>query len=643
MKDWKRETNRKAVRMILSLLLCLGTLGTLSGSFPGGLSEAETYDHTVTVSVKGVDCPTTEGNVIVYKAGASAKKLYSKDYHFRTSYLMVFRSDGSLAEIGSNLLEENGVQLSVTVPAGGFMIAFAYSASSDLYSAFTTALEGAMHYNATITAAYPMFGTYDAKNATVTVRYNDPAPVPANAKKFLFVGNSTTYVNGTPLKFRELARAAGVEVDVTYCTEGSAYLEYFADGGKYESRFHAALAKKKYDFVVLQDAAGSDYVHASTALANLIPQIRNNGATPVFYMRYYSDKSSCYELTNKYYTLYERLARENGTIYAPVVVAFLRCQENYPDVNLYADDLSHHSKEGSYLIAATMLYAYLGISPVGNAYTADMDADTVAALQACAASAIENPYKPESAFEDFEEDGKTYTNVALNRPYERTGTPYTQSEGKWIDYDPSTGKLYGKMTDGVLASSGDDLAIAAYKAAEGSPADVIIDLGKTFQLRKFDTDLYGGNWGITDPRLSSISVSVSADGKTYVPVGNLTCSSFKTSGSWISGMFTLHLEEDVSGRYVKFSYHIKGNPNYFCWTSEAAVFGAAEDDVFGDVTGDGFVNAKDYLLLKRTVLGTYTPTEAERGRMDIDGDKIVNAKDYAIVKRVALRTYTGPR
>ena len=632
------------MKKTIALLACFGILSSLIGLFGAVPAAAESFDHTVTVEVNGVDCTTDAGRLVVYRAGKTAKKLYSKDYKFRNSYLMVFREDGSLAEIGGYLLEENGVQLSVTVPAGGFMIAFQYSASADLYKAFETAQEGAMYYNATFTAAYEMYGEYDSGNSKVTVRYNDPKPVSASAKKFLFVGNSSTYVNASPLKFRELAKAAGVEVDVTYCTEGSAYLAYFADGGKHEYRFKQAMAKQKYDYVVLQDAAAADYVTASNALKNLIPQIEANGATPVFYMRYYSDKSSCYELTDKYFTLYDRLARDYDTIYAPVVVAFLRCQENYPEINLYADDYSHHSKEGSYLIGATMLYSYLGISPVGNTYTADLDAKTVAALQECAASAIENPYKPETAFADFEEDGKQYTNVALNKTYTRTGTPYAQDENKWVDYDPKTGELYGKMTDGVLASSGDDLSIGAYKGSANTPTDLIIDLGQTYDLRKFETDLYGGTWGITNPRESSISVSVSTDGKSFTKVGDLSCASFKTSGNWTYGMFSLHLDQDVSGRYVKFSYLIGTNP-YFCWTSEAAAFGAAgaaPEIKKGDVDGDGHVTARDYLLVKRYVLRNYTPSADQKARMDVNGDNMVNSLDYAILKRVVLHLYDFP-
>ncbi|MBO4366217.1 MAG: hypothetical protein J5843_01035 [Clostridia bacterium] len=623
----------------LAVLLCFGLLVPAVGLQTHRDAFAKNAVHQLSWDVKGAECPTTAADgLVVYQAGKEARKLYSKDYKFRNSYLMVFDSDGRLAEIGSHLLEENGVQLSVTVPAGGFMIAFPYAGYIDLYQAFTVAQEGAMYYNHTFTVGYEMFGEYDAKKKTFALRYDDPVPAPADAVRFLFIGNSTTYVNACPIKFRELAKAAGKPVEVTYCTEGSAYLEYFAEGGQYDARFKAALKKQRYDYVVLQDAAGADYTKASKALKSLIPQIRENGATPVFYMRYYSDKSSCYELTEKYFSLYEALARDYNTVYAPVVVAFLRCQERYPDINLYADDYSHHSKEGSYLIACTWLYAFLGISPVGNAYTAGLDARTAAALQECAASSIEEPYRESTPTSSFTEDGNEYTNVALGKSYTRTGSPYTRDDNMWSDTDSATGKSLGKMTDGFTAAAGDDNAIAAYKGSEGAPTDVLIDLEAPYGLRAFETDLFGGTWGIADPGEAVISVSVSADGETFTEVGELACAAFKTNGSWTSGKFSLHLAEDVVARYVKFSYRIAASP-YFCWTSEAVVYGTEWEPEYdlGDINGSGEVSALDYLIVKKTVLKTYTPrSKPEERRMNVNGDAGVNLLDCRRIKQICF-------
>ena len=60
----------------------------------------------------------------------------------------------------------------------------------------------------------------------------------------------------------------------------------------------------------------------------------------------------------------------------------------------------------------------------------------------------------------------------------------------------------------------------------------------------------------------------------------------------------------------------------------------------GDINIDGSVNAKDYLLVKRAVLKTYTLTAPELERADVNVDEKLDAKDYLLLKRAALGTYT---
>ena len=66
------------------------------------------------------------------------------------------------------------------------------------------------------------------------------------------------------------------------------------------------------------------------------------------------------------------------------------------------------------------------------------------------------------------------------------------------------------------------------------------------------------------------------------------------------------------------------------------------DDVFprGDVDGSGKLEAKDYMKLKRAILGTYTLTSDEVTRADVSKDGKVDSKDYMMLKRVILGTYS---
>ena len=59
----------------------------------------------------------------------------------------------------------------------------------------------------------------------------------------------------------------------------------------------------------------------------------------------------------------------------------------------------------------------------------------------------------------------------------------------------------------------------------------------------------------------------------------------------------------------------------------------------GDVNCDGSVNATDYIMLKRAVLGTYTLSEESKETADINGDETINQTDYLMLKRAILGTY----
>lgn len=61
--------------------------------------------------------------------------------------------------------------------------------------------------------------------------------------------------------------------------------------------------------------------------------------------------------------------------------------------------------------------------------------------------------------------------------------------------------------------------------------------------------------------------------------------------------------------------------------------------LFGDVTGDGKVNAIDYARLKAYLLGARSLTDDELLRSDITGDGKINALDYARLKAYLLGTW----
>ena len=63
----------------------------------------------------------------------------------------------------------------------------------------------------------------------------------------------------------------------------------------------------------------------------------------------------------------------------------------------------------------------------------------------------------------------------------------------------------------------------------------------------------------------------------------------------------------------------------------------------GDITLDGRIDAQDYLLLKRHVLGTYVLNAAQRQCADLNRDGDIDVQDYLLLRRALLGTYTLPQ
>ena len=551
---------------------------TLFSSFGAVLpsASAEGYDNTVNVNIDGIDAKTDNGNVFVYPNDSDEKRVIKAfDYGFRYTKLLVFDNEGMLIEAGGDIYENSATvtgapQISVTVPPKGFLVAFKPSGASELNRAFNVAMEGAMLYNATMSVIYPVKASLNGNS--LKLEYDNPKPASSSAKKFLFVGNSTTYFNGTPIKFKALCKAAGIEVDVEYCTFGSAYLSEFADETHERGvALRNKLKSKKYDYVVLQDAAAASYYTSKPAVDKIMPLIKENGAEALLYKRYSAADTLEQKIINavKHHENYSTLAKNYSIKCANAADAFIYSCEKYPEINLYADDGGHHSKEGSYLIACTWLYTYLGIDPSGNGYTAQMEESVAAKLQECAKLAVENgyPYPSLDAKDEYKDkNGKVYQNIAFGKPYTTSGNAYN---GDWTD--TADGKPIGKLTDGKYATNGSEHAIGAYSSPTHS---VTIDLGEISNVRAIKTDLWGNEgWGIKDPTTFTVKIEMSNDGVNFTELEAPKMSEETVNGDWKKRDFMLELGSPINARYIRVSY-LNGT---FVWSSEISVYGS----VFG--------------------------------------------------------------
>ena len=117
---------------------------------------------------------------------------------------------------------------------------------------------------------------------------------------------------------------------------------------------------------------------------------RRHGAKPVFFMSWaYADRP---EMTAQLAEAYTVAGNENDAFVIPAGLAFARSVAQRPALNLYARDKRHPSPEGTYLAAATVYAALYRQTPVGNAYTAGIDADTARFLQTVAWDTVQDYY-----------------------------------------------------------------------------------------------------------------------------------------------------------------------------------------------------------------------------------------------------------
>lgn len=219
----------------------------------------------------------------------------------------------------------------------------------------------------------------------------------AETIKMLFVGNSSTYYFSVPDKLLLLAESAGINLEVTYCCVGSAWLHMFADPN---STTHGIplrnhLNNTKFDYIVVQDNSNADYEDIKPAMDVLMPLFKENGGKVLLYMRYSSSTNPAQRPISgkRHHDNYLRLAEEfDIDKVAPVADAFLIGYKKYPELVLHHTDDSHHSDLGAYLIACVMGITYFDIDLDEVTYTAGFDADTVKKIKEIARIACEEGY-----------------------------------------------------------------------------------------------------------------------------------------------------------------------------------------------------------------------------------------------------------
>ena len=183
----------------------------------------------------------------------------------------------------------------------------------------------------------------------------------------LFIGNSHTYVNNLPEIFKNIAKSAGIDVNVAAVTNGGWTLERHASlDDTYGSAVDAVLKGRKFDFVVLQEQSSRPAAEPDKfrmAVVKLLEKIKENGASPYLYCTWgHKTGSAALEkygwttesMTEKVAESFDAVGNELCIPVAHVGKAFWDVSTNCGEIELYAPDFLHASKHGSFLAALTI-------------------------------------------------------------------------------------------------------------------------------------------------------------------------------------------------------------------------------------------------------------------------------------------------
>ena len=195
----------------------------------------------------------------------------------------------------------------------------------------------------------------------------------AASTSVLFVGNSYVYVNDLQAMFSAIAKSFGTPVEVDMAAPGGySWQQHAQDKGTL-----AKISSKKWSFVVLQEQSQRPDWPSYSLEKFVIPYalqlhdiIHKDHAKTVFFETWghkNGDRFNCanfpetctYQgMQNRLTETYTKLARQTKGVLVPVGTAWSKVRAAHPDIELYASDGIHPSRQGTYL-AACVFYSAL--------------------------------------------------------------------------------------------------------------------------------------------------------------------------------------------------------------------------------------------------------------------------------------------
>lgn len=230
-------------------------------------------------------------------------------------------------------------------------------------------------------------------------------------ESILWIGNSFFYYNNSMHnRFGDLVRSAGARVRGTSVTISGSGLDWhdlssllrpnglgrYSFVGDNEVRFNKP--GRQYDTAIMMDCSQCP-VHPQLqgafheAVRDDSAMLVKAGIQPVLFMSWaYKDKP---EMTAQLAEQYTRAGNANDALVIPAGLAFAKVFARRPDIELYQPDKRHPTMAGTYLASSAVYAALYGKSPVGLAYTAGLDKQVAAFLQAAAWESVQEYFRPD--------------------------------------------------------------------------------------------------------------------------------------------------------------------------------------------------------------------------------------------------------
>lgn len=192
----------------------------------------------------------------------------------------------------------------------------------------------------------------------------------------LFIGNSYTFYNDMPTMFEQIAIANGIDVTVHSITKGGRRLERYADtSDPITVALDTLLSEQTFDFCFVQEQSvlpAADFERFMGGLDCVMGKLKSRAERVILYATW-GRKSGSITLTDHSWTTesmthllsdaYEKAAAIYGAQVSPVGCNFLYITKQHPEINLYDEDRSHPSYQGSCLAALTHYHTVFGQFP----------------------------------------------------------------------------------------------------------------------------------------------------------------------------------------------------------------------------------------------------------------------------------------